>query len=161
MRRATLLVSLLVQVILFSFESYLNYLREIFEWRVWNRIRIIPILNTYDASQFRQSLLFRYEKESSESFAMNTNTLTSGSEVKKHISLKTVFGYNATRRTSFRSWFVVYQRVLPPVFPHQHPWHLQGRKLIILRLPQPLLLHQPQLCQATAWLDKHGETYVG
>ena len=33
-----------------------------------------------------------------------------------HISLKTVFGYSATQRTSFRSWFPVYQRVLPPTF---------------------------------------------
>ena len=38
-----------------------------------------------------------------------------------HISLKTIFGYNATRRTSFRSWFLVCQRVLPTVFPLQHP----------------------------------------
>ena len=28
---------------------------------------------------------------------------------------------------------------LPPAFPLQHPWHLQGRKLIILRLPQARL----------------------
>ena len=41
-----------------------------------------------------------------------------------------------TQRTSFRSWFLAYQRVLPPVFPLQHPWHLQGRTLIIPRLPQ-------------------------
>ena len=41
---------------------------------------------------------------------MNTDTHTSGSPVKNHISLKTVFGYSATRRTSFRSWFLVYQR---------------------------------------------------
>ena len=51
-----------------------------------------------------------------ESFAMNTDTLTSGSTVKNHISLKTVFGYSATQRFSFRSWFLVCQRVLPPVF---------------------------------------------
>ena len=34
-------------------------------------------------------------------------------------------------------------------------------KLIFLRLPQARLPHQPwhlQLCQATVWLDKHGET---
>ena len=30
---------------------------------------------------------------------------TNGSMVKNHISLKTEFGYNATRRTSFPSWF--------------------------------------------------------
>ena len=89
------------------------------------------------------------------------DTHMSGSMVKNHISLKTVFGYSAIRRTSFRSWFLVYQRVLPQACPLQHPWHLQGRKLIILRLPQGLLPHQPwhlQLCQAREWLDKHGET---
>ena len=48
---------------------------------------------------------------------MNTDTLTSGSTVKNHSSLKTVFGYNATWRTSFRSSFLVCQRVLPPVLP--------------------------------------------
>ena len=41
--------------------------------------------------------------------------IMSGSTVKNHISFKTVFGYSATRRTSFRSWFLVYQRVLPQV----------------------------------------------
>ena len=70
----------------------------------------------------------------SESFAMKTDTLMSGSRVKNHISSKTVFAYNVTQRTSFRWWFLVCQRLLP-VFPLQHPWHLQGRRLIILRLP--------------------------
>ena len=41
-----------------------------------------------------------------------------------------VFGYSATRRTSFRSWFLACQRVLPQACPLQHPWHLQGSKLI-------------------------------
>ena len=41
-------------------------------------------------------------------------------KVKNHISLKTVFGYSATQRTSFRSWFLVYQRVLPQACPLQH-----------------------------------------
>ena len=53
----------------------------------------------------------------SESFAMNTDTLMNGSTVKKHISLKTVFGYSATQNISFRSWFLVCQRVLPPSLP--------------------------------------------
>ena len=47
--------------------------------------------------------------------------LMNGSTVKNHISLKTVFGYNVTQKTSFRSWFLACQRVLPPVFPLQHP----------------------------------------
>ena len=41
-----------------------------------------------------------------ESFAMNTDTHTSGSPVQNHISVKK-FGHNATRRTSIRSWFLV------------------------------------------------------
>ena len=41
--------------------------------------------------------------------------LMNGSTVKNHISIKTGFGYNATRRTSFRSRFQAFQRVLPPV----------------------------------------------
>ena len=74
---------------------------------------------------------------------MNMDTQMSGSTVKNHISLKTVFGYSATRRTSFRSWFLVCQRVLPQACLLQHPWHLQSMKLIIPRLPQARLPHQP------------------
>ena len=40
---------------------------------------------------------------------------------KPHLIKKTVFGYSATQRTSFRSWFLVCQRVPPPSFPLQHP----------------------------------------
>ena len=97
----------------------------------------------------------------SESFAMNMDTLTSGSTVKNHISWKTLCGYSAIRKTSYRSWFLVCQKVFPPVFPLQHQWHLQGRKLIILRLPQARLPHHPwhlQLCQANVWKGKNGET---
>ena len=54
-------------------------------------------------------------------FVMKTDTLMNGSMVKNHISLKTVFGYSATRRTSFRSWFMVYQRVFPLACLLQHP----------------------------------------
>ena len=64
-----------------------------------------------------------------ESFAMNTDTLMNGSTVKNHISLKTVFGYNATQRTSLQSRFLFCQRVLPPAFPLQHPWHLQRQEI--------------------------------
>ena len=38
---------------------------------------------------------------------------------KPHL-IKTVFEYNVTLRTSFRSWFLVYQRVLSPVLILQH-----------------------------------------
>ena len=82
---------------------------------------------------------------------------------KNHISLKTVFGNSATRKTSLRSWFLTCQQVLPSIFLLQHPWHLQSRKLIIPRLPQVRLLHVPwrlQLCQAEVWLDKTGKKTV-
>ena len=64
---------------------------------------------------------------------------------------------------NFVSIVLVYQRVLSPVFPLQHPWHLQDRKLIILRLPQDCLSHQSwllQLCQdsySAAVSSKHVE----
>ena len=66
----------------------------------------------------------RQQSYRQESFAMNTDTHMSGSTVKNHISLKTGFGYNATRRTSFQSWFLVDQRVLPQACLIHHPWHL-------------------------------------
>ena len=48
---------------------------------------------------------------------MNTDILTNGSTDKNHISFKTVFGYKATRRTSFRSWFLACQRSSSSSFP--------------------------------------------
>ena len=80
---------------------YVRELEKIFTMKVLSRIR----------QQF-------YRKES---FAMNTDTLMNGSTVKNHISLETVFGYIAIRKTSYRSWFLVYQRVLPPACFLQHP----------------------------------------
>ena len=79
-----------------------------------------------------------------ESFAMKTDILMNGSMVKNHISLKTGFGYNATRRTSFLSWFQACQRVRPPVLIIQLQGHLQDRRVIVLHLPQARLLHQLQ-----------------
>ena len=55
---------------------------------------------------------------------------------------------------------LVYQRVLPQACLLQHLWHLQGRQLIIPRLTQARVPHQPWLCQATVRLE-HGETCVG
>ena len=82
----------------------------------------------------------RQQSFRSESFAMKTDTLMSGSTVKNRISLKTGFGYSATRRTSFRSWFQAWHRVLPLVLILQPQWHLQDRRIIIL--------HQRQMYQA-------------
>ena len=53
----------------------------------------------------------------SESFAMKTGIPTNGSMVKNHISLKTGFGYSATRKTSFLSWFQACQ--VRPLDLHQ------------------------------------------
>ena len=111
-----------------------------------------------------KSSRIRQQSYRSESFAMKRNILMSGSTVKNHISFKTGFEYNVIQRTSFRLWFQACHRALLQACLAQHSWHLQGRKLIILRLPQARLPHQPshlQLCQAKVWLDKNGETRVG
>ena len=52
---------------------------------------------------------------------MNTDTHTSGSTVKNHISFQTVFEYSVIRKTSYQSWFPVYQRVLSQACLLQHP----------------------------------------
>ena len=65
-----------------------------------------------------------------ESFAMNTDTHTSGSAVRNHISLKTVFEYSVIRKISYQSWFLNYLQ-LPQARLLQHPRLLQVRKLII------------------------------
>ena len=96
-----------------------------------------------------KSSRIRQQSYRSESFAMKTDILMNGSTVKNHISLKTGFGYNATRRTSFRSWFQACQRVLHPVLILQPQWHLQDRRVIILHLPQARLLLQLRQHQAT------------
>ena len=49
-------------------------------------------------------------------------------------------GYNATRRTSLRSWFQAFRRVLLlPVLILQPQWHLQDKRVIILHFPQARL----------------------
>ena len=88
-----------------------------------------------------------------ESFAMKTDILMNGSMVKNHISFKTGFGYNATRRTSFLSWFQACQRVLPPVLIIQLQRHLQDRRGIVLHLLQARLLHQRQQHQVIMRLE--------
>ena len=81
---------------------------------------------------------------------MNTDTHTSGSTVKNHISLKTVFEYSVIRKTSYQSWFLVYLQLRQARLP-QHPRLLQVRKLIIqITIPQP--------CQVKVWKGKYGET---
>ena len=61
-----------------------------------------------------------------ESFAMKTDILMNGSMVKNHISLKTGFGHNATRRTSFLLWFQACQLRLQDLI-HQLQGHFQDR----------------------------------
>ena len=63
----------------------------------------------------------------SESFAMKTDVLLNGSVVKNHISVKKVFEYNGTRKTSFPSWFQACQVL--PLHLHQLYGHLwDGRQ---------------------------------
>ena len=59
---------------------------------------------------------------------MKTDILMNGSMVKNHISFKTGFGYNATRRTSFLSCFQACQRVRHPVLIGQLQGHFQDRR---------------------------------
>ena len=92
----------------------------------------------WNSSRIRQQF-YRWD-----SFAMNMDTHMSGSTVKNHISFKKVFEYSVILKNSYQSWFLVYQRVLPQACLLQHLWHLQGRKLIILRPPQARLLQHPR-----------------
>ena len=68
-----------------------------------------------------------------------------------NISFKTGFGYNATRRTSFLSWFQACQRVLPLVLTLQPQRHSQDRRGIVLHLLRARLVHQ---LQVTVRLEK-------
>ena len=70
---------------------------------------------------------------------MKTDILLNGSTVNNHISLKTGFGYNATRRTSFLLWFQAYQ--VRPLDLHQLQRHLQDRRVIPHHFLPPHLLH--------------------
>ena len=58
---------------------------------------------------------------------MKTDILMNGSMVKNHISLKTGFGYPATRRTSFLLWFQACQILLQDL-THQLQGHFQDRR---------------------------------
>ena len=62
------------------------------------------------------------------------------SMVKNHISLKTGFGYPATRRTSFSLWFQACQ-VRPPDLISQLQGHFQDRRVIAHHLLPARLLH--------------------
>ena len=120
------------------------------KWILWRnqevRQRLVKCRRMKRPQFMSENWLYSWQWESSktrqqycrlESFAMKTDILMSGSTAKNHISLKTVFGYSATRRTSFRSWFQnSCHRVLPPVLILQHQWHLQDRSAVILHLPK-------------------------
>ena len=79
----------------------------------------IVYVKELDFSWLWKSSITRQQYCRSESFAMKTDIPANGSMVKNHISLKTGFGYPATRKTSFRTWFLAYQRVLPQACLHQ------------------------------------------
>ena len=95
-----------------------------------------------------KSSRIRQEFYRSESFATNKDTHTSGSPVRKpHLQAS--------------------QRVLPQACPLQHPWHLQGKKLIILGLPQAHLSDsgtqaREDLCHSDIreWLQEFRENLV-
>ena len=77
------------------------------------------------------------------SFAMNTDTHTSGSTVKNHISLKTGFGQFATRKISFRLWFQACQIRLLDL--HRLQRHLRDRGVIAQHLLPARLHHLQQV----------------
>ena len=60
---------------------------------------------------------------------MKTDVLTNGSTVKNHISLKTGFGYSATRRTSFLLWFQACHQIRLQDLIRQLQGHFQDRRL--------------------------------
>ena len=62
---------------------------------------------------------------------------------KPHL-IKKGFEYNATRRTSFLSWFQACQQIRLRDLIHQLQGHLQNKRVIVLHLPQARLLHQLQ-----------------
>ena len=106
------------------------------------RMKRPQLMSKYWISSWQwKSSRIRQQFYRSESFAMNTDTLMNGSTVKNHTSLK-----NGIRIQCNTENFVPI--VVPGLstsssssFPLQHPWHLQGRRLIILRLPQARLPH--------------------
>ena len=71
----------------------------------------------------------------------NGSFLMNGSVVKNHISLKTGFGYSATRKTSFLLWFQAYQRVRLQDLIRQLQGHFQDRRVIAQRILQARLHH--------------------
>ena len=75
---------------------------------------------------------------------MKADILMNGSDVKNHISFKTGFGYNATRRTSFLSWFQACQiRLLD--LTHQLRGHFQDMGVITQHLLPARLRHLQQV----------------
>ena len=76
-----------------------------------------------------------------ESFSMETDIPMNGSMVENHISLKTGFGYLATRRTLFLLWFQACQQVLPLDLIRQLQGHLRDSRVILHHLLQPHLPH--------------------
>ena len=86
-------------------------------------------------------------------FENTPDILLNGSMVKNHISFYTGFGYSATRRTSFLSWFQACQiRLLD--LTQQPQGHFQDRGVIAQHLLRGRLLHQLQQHQVTVRLEK-------
>ena len=126
-------------------------------WRGHSLFQKIGFSWQWNSSRIRQQF-YRWE-----SFAMNTDVHTSGSTVKSHISLKMVFECSATRRTSFRSWFLAGHRVLPPTFFLQHQWPLKTRSWSSYVFLKLVYLTNRDIYNRVKrkWLGKNGETCVG
>ena len=71
---------------------------------------------------------------------MKTDILMNGSMAENHISLKTGFGYPATRRTSFLLWFQACQNRLLDL-THQLRGHFQDRRVVTQHLNPARLYH--------------------
>ena len=72
---------------------------------------------------------------------MKTGILMNGPMVKNHISLKTGFGYNATRKTSFLFWFQACQQIRLQDLIRQLQGHFQDKRVIVQHLLQARLHH--------------------
>ena len=85
-------------------------------------------------------------------FPRTTGIRMSGPTVNNHVSLKTMFGYNLIRETTYRSWSQVYRRLHPrQVRLAQHLQHHFRRKV----QAQHLFQHQLNVRVRTS---KHGAT---
>ena len=104
-----------------SYDSHNRQWRSADAWRGNSLCQRIGKILNWKSSKTRQQYC------RSESFAMKTEITMNGSTVKNHISLKTGFGFPATRRTSFLLWFQACQRVRLQDLIRQLHGHFQDK----------------------------------